>query len=780
YLILSHKKKPEFVRMSYSSGTWVLDSGFPQKLKKFKNDKKNPLSLVHANDGGLWVFAYYKKTLLARHSADGGMTWSGNITIKSGLTTKAGIADGVAFMAIPYGGTTAEGHVGIAYGEKSDDNSRFGFLVHRDSDPETTWRDESASLSSTGSERATNELNATTDNTGQVYLLTQNTGAKGSDPANTLFKRATDGSWQSFIVNDDNSGVNWFSPGVVVDDGNSTLYLMGINKNTGQGEYKTSSFGQENTLMAATATNLFATGNGSGDNFVDISVPAAANIGSAAELFVCADNKDANDIWYNKIALQPVGDAKPPITVQSVTLAPNEANTHAAYTISLALGDEGALSAGNGTMTLQFPNNTLVPGGIAANQIAVNGTLVSTATSNSSTRKIVITTPVNLNNNDNVNITFSTTAGLLNPSEAGNFELIAWTSEQLTPATSPSFAISTVATNVSAATVTPSPTTTGSASAYTIDFNLGANGRLASGISTITITFDSETTVSDGSISGAQVNGANANATGDNASKSIILTAPSSTGFSNGGAVSINLPASAIVNPSSEGDHTLTVATSVEPTPVTSNTFSLDEPPPSDTTGDDNPIPGSGGDFDKPNQNRPFYHGGFWWVAAKKASDGDWYLWKLIGNTWSAEMEIDAKGSNRPDCIVDSPSNTLYIFMAASSSSSTRFLRLTYSGGSWSIDSGFPVSISSFRFSGDNTSVLTRAKNGDLWIFNYNGSQTLEQQRPELVFECYCKKRRRQRRPARRSIVYQQWEKLRRRGIWRKHCKRFGIRFCHT
>ncbi len=139
--------------------------------------------------------------------------------------------------------------------------------------------------------------------------------------------------------------------------------------------------------------------------------------------------------------------------------------------------------------------------------------------------------------------------------------------------------------------------------------------------------------------------------------------------------------------------------------------------------GNEAPITGSGGGYDKPHQNRPFYHAGSWWTTAKKSSDDKWYLWKLYGENWLAELEIDSRKSTRPDCYVDSPANKLYILLASSSSSGTKFLRLSFANGAWSIDAGFPVTLSSFVFSGESGNVLTKAKNGELWAFRYKSSQ---------------------------------------------------------
>jgi hypothetical protein len=170
---------------------------------------------------------------------------------------------------------------------------------------------------------------------------------------------------------------------------------------------------------------------------------------------------------------------------------------------------------------------------------------------------VTVTTPVNLANDASVVLQFNANAGLLNPSQAGSKTLTVWTSEQTTPASSPNYTIAAATTTVSAATVTPNPNETNAAATYTIAFNLGAHGRMIAGTSTFTITFGTETTVANGALSGVLVNGVAANATGDAGIHKVVITLPSSVALANGAAVAIELPNTAVTNPSNGGNYTL-------------------------------------------------------------------------------------------------------------------------------------------------------------------------------------------------------------------------------
>lgn len=278
-----------------------------------------------------------------------------------------------------------------------------------------------------------------------------------------------------------------------------------------------------------------------------------------------------------------------------------------------------------------------------------------------------------------------------------------------------------VSANISAATVTANPNTRDTASAYTIVFTLGSDGHLVAG-DTITITFNEATQVNANYLNRVQVNGIATTALADSSAPIIFITTPSSLNLDNDATVTINLPFAALVNPATEGDYTLIVATNVEPTPVTSNPYAIVALPPMLITGVASPIAGSAGGYNKPHQNRSFYYAGTWWTAAKKMSNDKWYLWKLYGDTWSAELEIDSRGGARPDCYLDATANKLYILLASPSMTATQFLRLSYSGIAWNIDPGFPVELSSFVFSGEAGNVLTKATNGELWVFRYRAS----------------------------------------------------------
>ncbi|MGH7598831.1 MAG: T9SS type A sorting domain-containing protein [bacterium] len=827
------------MRLSYSGAAWSIDSGFPVTLSGFNFAGGRGCVLTKARNGELWVFRYESSQLQGKRSSNDGLTWSATFTIKNSLAS-SGVFDAVTFTS---GG---QNYAGVGYAENSSSTSKFGFLRHKDGDPDGSWTDETNAMPQFNEAYSDDQMAMTVSQNNEIYFVVKTDPNTSTAAGLGLLKRNADGNWQNFVVQ---GGTSWVRPAVVVDETNNELYVFGTQESSpDHGQYKKCALGNESSLLNAAVVEIFDDGT-----FDNISVPAHRVTGATA-LLVCAENTTAEEIWYNLLPISGGGGTSPtplvvnnvtvnpntsaqtasytipftlgsngaltggsgtitvtwpsgttipaaiansavtvnganasnvtsnsatrqatvtvpgslatnafvsviftnaagiinpasagnytltvatsveaspvtsspyaiqsagPMSLGAITLSINEANAMSSYTVPLTLGSSGALAAGSGTITLQFPDNTAVPSGIAANQISVNGTTVSNATSNTNTRQVTITTPVTLGNNANVSVALSAGANLLNPSTAGNYTLQAWTSAQPTPVTSPAYAIAAATTNISAANVTLSPNTPNNPAAYTIAFNLGAHGRLLPGASTITLTFNNSTGVANGSLTGVQVNGVNATATGNSAGKTIIITVPAVLALNNNAAVTINLPASAITNPASAGDYTLTVATSVESTPETSDDYAIISESSPPATGIDNPIAGTTGGYDKPHQNRSFYHAGTWWTTARRSSDGAWYLWKLSDSTWSAQVNLGIKSSDRPDCHVDSPANKLYILMASTSSAGSKVFRLSYSNGAWSISSGFPVALSSFTFSGESGAVFAKAKNGDLWAFRY-------------------------------------------------------------
>ena len=700
YFLAGHQTLSRVLRYSYVGGTWKIDAGFPVDINDFvASDAVNPMSLAQAKNGDLWIFRIHGGALQAKRSlaSDGGTKWSKIVTIKSGLNHASGITDAVAITA---GG---KNYIGVGYGENDAAQSRFGFLVHQLAAADSLWKDESAALAPFAAERGLNRISMTTDADQNIYLVTQNTGATGSMPRNTLYKRSSLGVWKKFKVN---SGArNWKTPALAIDATNKVLYLMGVNMQTSVGEYKSCSLGEEATLDSATVKTLFNVANG---QFDDLSAPAA-NVNTASGLMICADNKTANDIYYRHLALG--GTA--PLFVGNVKVVSNQINANATYTIPLKLSSLGALEADTGVLNFIFPTNTLVPSNMPPQAVKVDGVPAKAVLANSLTRQVTVTTPVKLPNDHNFSVVFDSTAGagLINSTTIGTaYRLTAWTSAQPKQVDSPPFSLTPTTTKVTSAAVKVFPTNPDSLAEYSFAFNLGVHGRPLPGTSTIKIKFGAPTKVRQGAIPGVKLNGKVATATADSLLRRVTVTIPADLDLKNNAGLTLAIPRGRIRNPNIAKIYNAVVATSVETTFVASQPYTIKV---SHNIGA--AIANTKKSFDRNNQSKMFYHGGFWWTAAQSKTDLNWYLWKFNGNTWAQGVLIASAGNTRPDCVLDAANNKVYILLPGSSI--TYFLCLKYAAGNWTVELGYPVAILDFKQVSDRGVNLTRAKNGHFWIF---------------------------------------------------------------
>ncbi len=91
------------------------------------------------------------------------------------------------------------------------------------------------------------------------------------------------------------------------------------------------------------------------------------------------------------------------VSAAAVTPNPSVATESASYIVAFNAGSGGYMDAGTSTITVWFPTGTYIPTG-ALSGVTVNGT---SATANALNDSIVVTTPVNVENNGSVQISYS-------------------------------------------------------------------------------------------------------------------------------------------------------------------------------------------------------------------------------------------------------------------------------------------------------------------------------------------------------------------------------------
>ena len=279
------------------------------------------------------------------------------------------------------------------------------------------------------------------------------------------------------------------------------------------------------------------------------------------------------------------GTGKAQVTDPVVTVQDDFTNFTSRYeiTFDISNGNGAALNPSeNDSIIVVFNDQTTLPASIKPTQITVNGTNAANESAVVITnQRLAIRTPVQVsgvgrNGDPTVNLVISKSAEIRNPSTAGDFTLEAATSEEPTLVTSDPYTINQSTTTVSKASVTPSPSIEGRSASYAIGFSVGEGGFLTTS-ETVTIEFPAGTTVPDGSIAGVTFNGTSTSAIGDETTNTVNVSVASTV--KNQGSVSIGFgQGSGLKNPPAATNYQLNVNTSVEPTPVASDTYNISSP----------------------------------------------------------------------------------------------------------------------------------------------------------------------------------------------------------
>jgi hypothetical protein len=284
------------------------------------------------------------------------------------------------------------------------------------------------------------------------------------------------------------------------------------------------------------------------------------------------------------------------ISVSAITTKPDTANQSDTFELDFRVGSMGALTANSDTITLVFQPNTYLPADMAPANITISSSgfcdnaagVEVIKNNNTDDDTLHIVTPINIGNSADVTVSLNSSSGYLNPSLAGNYTLLLYTSQEPAGATSNPYAIYNTTTKVGMATVIPASNTQNAYTSYTISFNLGRLGRLKAGESTITSTFNSNYTISETSsdYNASQIiigetdvyDLTSSEIAPNNTAKTIQISIPDDAEVNNGDNIQVILDGSTtdpIRNPNTQGNYTLSVKTSVEPTAVTSYTYNI-------------------------------------------------------------------------------------------------------------------------------------------------------------------------------------------------------------
>jgi hypothetical protein len=303
YILLPGGSTTYILRLSFASGNWTLDSGYPFAVPNFSQESDRGVCLARASNGNLWVFRINNGALEAKRSANGGQTWSANITVKSGLSSSTGLADAVAFSS---GGNN---YIGVGYAENTEVGAIYGFLRHRNTDADNVWTDETASIPQFSGTTSDDHISMMVHN--NTVLMVVKTNGGGPATVNVgLLHRGVNGNWFQYPII---LSSGWTRPALVVDAEHNELYVFGTRENSPKVvEMKHVPLGNYNDLLAAPSDTIFSH---EFDDFFDISAPAHP-VDGTTNLLICNGNETRNELWYNFIDLNSIS--------KTATAAPEE------------------------------------------------------------------------------------------------------------------------------------------------------------------------------------------------------------------------------------------------------------------------------------------------------------------------------------------------------------------------------------------------------------------------------------------------------------------------
>lgn len=274
---------------------------------------------------------------------------------------------------------------------------------------------------------------------------------------------------------------------------------------------------------------------------------------------------DVNAGGFVTDAVNITGDAD--LTITSFSLSQTGTNDVASYVIRFRSGSTDVVSSPpDGIIELVFDEKVGLPSGISTNRVTINGQNANAVAISGST--ISITVPEELAANTEHRINISSLAGIINPYDAGEYEIGLFLPEPNSSTQTDEYTITKQVSTISQPSVSVLNTTEMAETDYTVSFNTGSNGRLASGSSTITVAFPAEVDLS--SLSTITINGQAVTASTVNA-QSVEMTVPNGINIRNSSSVSIVFES--IENPDEPGSYTLDVHTSIETTSISSSAF---------------------------------------------------------------------------------------------------------------------------------------------------------------------------------------------------------------
>lgn len=190
---------------------------------------------------------------------------------------------------------------------------------------------------------------------------------------------------------------------------------------------------------------------------------------------------------------QPYTVSLPSVSNVKNVVSPDTVGDVASYTVSFKTGTNGELHGGSSTISVLFPNYTILPSVIPSDSITVKvgssqATVNQQVTPSGQMVTFYLPGSIYAGNNTDVQVIFSAACGIKNPSQPGNQYFVqVQTSSDTTLVSSDYYSISS--SKVSNVSVSLTNNTVNSPSGYTILFKTSSSGVLTKNSSYINIIF---------------------------------------------------------------------------------------------------------------------------------------------------------------------------------------------------------------------------------------------------------------------------------------------------
>jgi hypothetical protein len=258
----------------------------------------------------------------------------------------------------------------------------------------------------------------------------------------------------------------------------------------------------------------------------------------------------------------------------SVVVDPARQGMAAQYQLTFTSSPSGALSAGTGRITIEFPGGTTIPASLPASGVRIND-VPALSVLTVATNRIAITVPTAIAGGSTVRVVFGIDLGIRNPAVVGTYQLGINTSGDATPIPV-SYSVSS--SQIGAVTAQVSNGAAGQVAGYTVSFTTGPGGAMAAGIDRINVEFPAGTTIPASLVaSSVTVNGAPSMLVTP-AGMIVSATVPASIG-ANTSVTLVVAELAGIMNPVTGGTYTLQVSTSRETIAVTSTGYAVSSLP---------------------------------------------------------------------------------------------------------------------------------------------------------------------------------------------------------